>query len=231
MDMSAGQWATWPGKNFTFIFYVVVIGFSPPLAYCAIFIAMSSEVVDLHIFIQYVFLPITVCTCVCIGCALQLRCLSLLPTRRPSFRPCWPDFTCLLPYDEKSRYRRRVQTSNWECDFLTLLKVRRCWIRINSAVNLGETPSSEFVPYVLWVIRLTKTAESICCAVRHTVTLPRAVWRTTHSPPSIRVLIATTTDAGRHRLSAARPTTLAVRSVGVVYYAGVTTRLLLSACC
>jgi len=33
-------------------------------------------------------------------------------------------------------------------------------------VNLGETPSSELVHCVLWVIRLTKTVESICCAVR-----------------------------------------------------------------
>jgi len=42
--------------------------------------------------------------------------------------------------------------------------------------------------------------ESICCAVRYTVTLPRAVRRTIglRSPHSVRVLIATT-DAGRHR--------------------------------
>jgi len=31
--------------------YSVVTGSSPPLAYCTIFIVMSSEVVDLHIFI------------------------------------------------------------------------------------------------------------------------------------------------------------------------------------
>jgi len=53
----------------------VVIDFSPPLAYCTIFIVMSSEVVDLHI-------------CICIrtshclyrvriGCAPQQRCRGL----------------------------------------------------------------------------------------------------------------------------------------------------------
>jgi len=85
-------------------------------------------------------------------------------------------------------------------------------------VNLGETSSSEFVQCVLWAIRLKKTVESICCAFRHTVTLLRAVWRTIRWPHSVRVLIATTTVAGRHRPSAARPTTPAVRSVGVVYH-------------
>jgi len=115
--------------------------------------------------------------------------------------------------------------------FLDTFQVRRCWIKIDSAVNLGEKPSSELMQCVLWVIWLTKTVESICCAVRHTVTLPTAVWRTIHSPHSVRVLIATTTDAGHHRPSAARPTMPAVRSVGVVYYAVIITRLLLSACC
>jgi len=111
-------------------------------------------------------------------------------------------------------------------------QVRLCWIKIDSAVNLEETPSSEFVQCVLWLIRLTKTAESICCAVRHTVTLPRAVWRTIRWPHFVQVLIARTSDAGRHRPSAARPTTPAVRSVNVVYYAVATTRLLptLAAC-
>jgi len=111
--------------------------------------------------------------------------------------------------------------------FFDTFQVRRStllWI-------LGETPSSEFVQCVLWVIRLTKTVESICCAVCHTVTLPRAVWRTIWSPHAVRVLIAMTTDAGRHRPSDSRPTTPAIRSVGAVYYAVVTTRLLLSACC
>jgi len=73
-------------------------------------------------------------------------------------------------------------------------------------VNLGKTPSSEFVQCVLWVVRLTRL-------------LSRSA-----------VLFATL-DAGRHQPSAARPTTPAVRSVSVVYYAVVTTRLLLSACC
>jgi len=59
--------------------------------------------------------------------------------------------------------------------FLDSFRVRRCCIKIDSAVSLGETPSSEFVQCVLCVIRLMKTVESICCAVRHTVTLPKAV--------------------------------------------------------
>jgi len=87
-------------------------------------------------------------------------------------------------------------------------------------VNLGETPSSEFVQWVLWVIRLTKTVKSICCAVNHTVTMPRAVWRTIRSPHSVRLLIAMTTNAGRHRPSDARPTMMpAVYSINVEYYA------------
>jgi len=83
-----------------------VIGFSSPLAYCTIFIIMSSEVVDLHI-------CICICTSHClylcrIRCTPQLRCRSRPPTRRPSFRP---DFTCLLACDCRSRDRRCVQTA------------------------------------------------------------------------------------------------------------------------
>jgi len=67
-----------------------------------------------------------------------------------------------------------VACSNWGT-ISRHVQVRRCSIKIDSAVNLGETPSSEFVQCLLRVIRLTKTVESICCAVRYTVTLPRAV--------------------------------------------------------
>jgi len=49
--------------------------------------------------------------------------------------------------------------------FLDTFQVRRCWTKIDSAVNLGEMPSSEFVQSVLWVIRLLKTVELSCCAV------------------------------------------------------------------
>jgi len=41
--------------------------------------------------------------------------------------------------------------------FLDTFQVRRCWVKIDSAMNLWEKPSSEFVQCVLWVIRLTKT--------------------------------------------------------------------------
>jgi len=171
-----------------------------------------------------IIVSVTNCTCVLIGCTPQLRCRSPPRCCRPDpvFRSCWPGFTGLLPY----------ATVTWPllCSnsgaILRHFQVRFCWIKIDSAVNLGETPSSEFVQCVLWVIRLTKTVESIYCAVRHSVTLPRAVWRTIRWPHSVQVLIATTTDAGRHRPSAARPTMPAVRFVGVAYYAVFTTRLL-----
>jgi len=65
---------------------------------------------------------------------------------------------------------------------------------------------------------LAKTLESICCAVRHNVTLPRAV----STNDTLTTFYATTTDAARF-------TTPAVRSVGVVYYAVAAQRLLLAA--
>jgi len=94
----------------------------------------------------YVFVPVTVFTCVRIGCALQLCCRSLLRCRRPSVRPCLPVFTCLLPYDEKSRDRCCVQTGR---DFSTLFKVRRCWIKTT----------------VLWILekRRARSSCSVCC--------------------------------------------------------------------
>jgi len=92
--------------------------------------------------------------------------------------------------------------------FLNISHVRRCWIKIDSAVNLGQKSSSEFRQCVLWVIRLTKTvSRSAVRAVRHTVTLPRAVWQTIRSLLSVRVLSATTTDAGHRRPFAACPMT------------------------
>jgi len=101
--------------------------------------------------------------------AARRRSCAALAGCRPSFWPvCWRD--CVF----KLRAR-----------FLNTLQVGRCWIKIKSAVNLGEKLSSEFVQCVLWVIRLTKTVESICCAVCHTVTLPRAVWWTVCSPHSV----------------------------------------------
>jgi len=175
----------------------------------------------------YVFVPVTVCTCVRICCAPQLRCRSLLRRRRPPIQFSGLVDLLLLVCYRMTRSHVTAAVFKLGARFLDF-QVWRCWIKIDSAVNLGETPSSELVQYVMRVTRLAKTVESICCAVRHTVTLLRAVWWTIRSPHL--VLIATTTEAGR-RLSAARPTTPAVRSIGVVYYAVVTTRLLLSACC
>jgi len=60
--------------------YTVVIGFSPPLAYCAIFSVMSIAVVDLHSCkcMCVFFVPAIDCTSVRIGCTPQLR------SRRPA---------------------------------------------------------------------------------------------------------------------------------------------------
>jgi len=157
---------------------------------------MSSEVVDLHncicysyqwILSQSLFVPVYAARhgCVAVVCGA---------TADPVFRQCWPVFTCLLPYDEKSRDCRCVQTG---VQVLDTFQGWHCWIKIDSAMNFGETPSSEFAQCVLWVIRLTKTVESICCAVHYTVTLPRVVWRMIRWAHSVRVMIATTTDTGR----------------------------------
>jgi len=167
----------------------------------------------------------SVCTSVCIGCVPQLRCHSLPRCRRSSFPAA---LTCLRPYDEKSHEHHCVQTGDAISQHFLF---RCCWTKIDSAVNLRETPSSEFVQCVLLVILLANTVESICCAVRHTVTLLRAVWRMICSPHSVWVLIAMTTDACRHQLSATHPTKPAAHFLGVVYYAVVTVCLLLSACC
>jgi len=76
----------------------------------------------IHIF---AFVPVTVCTCVHIGCVPQLRCRQ--PTD-PVCQPCWPVFTCLSC--EKSCDRRCVQTGGTISGYFssqTLLnKDRRC---------------------------------------------------------------------------------------------------------
>jgi len=146
---------------------VMVIGSSPPLAYCTIVIVMSSKVVYLHI-------------CICIRtshclypCTHRLRAAVAFP---------WPaappptQFSGRVDLFSPACYRMTsihvtIAVFKLKARFFDTFKVRRCWIKIDSAVNLGETPSSEFVQCVLWVIRLTKTVESICCAVRHSVTL------------------------------------------------------------
>jgi len=180
------------------------------LVYCTIFIVMSSKVVDLHI-------CICICTSHCLYlCTHRLRCHGLLRRRRPSFSAV---MTCF-----------HLFATVWR--EVTWLPLCLNWGR-DSSTLLFKSPSSEFVQCALWVIRLTKAVESICCAVRHTVTLPRAVWRTIRWPHSVRILITTTTDAGHHRCP---PPVLrrqqSVPSVSsLVYYAVVTTRLLLSACC
>jgi len=61
------------GTNIHYSFTFVVIDSSPHLAYCTIFIVMSSEVVDLHI-------CICMCTSHCLHlCTRRLRAAAALP--------------------------------------------------------------------------------------------------------------------------------------------------------
>jgi len=59
---------------------LVVIGSSPFLAYCTIFIVILVRSL-IYIF-AHVFVPVAVCTCLRIGCAPQLRCPATLPPAR-----------------------------------------------------------------------------------------------------------------------------------------------------
>jgi len=176
-----------------------------------IFVVISGEGNDLHISIciraSHCF--VSVCTC---AVSRSLRRIGQSSTRRLSFRP---SFTCLLACDCGSRDRRCVRTvSAIFGHFLSQTlstKDRQC-CEVWREVELG-------VHAVCAVSDTTdEDRESICCAVRHTVTLTRAVWQTIHLPQLVRVLGATTTDAGRHRPSAALTTTPAVRSISVVYH-------------
>jgi len=117
------------------------------LAYCAIFyhnVQWGRRFTYLHMHLsQSLF--------VLVYAYAARRSCAAIAGRRPSFRP---GFTCLLSFD-----CGHVTTAVFElrARFLYTSQVRRCLIKIDSAVNLGETPSSEFVQCVLWVIRLTKT--------------------------------------------------------------------------
>jgi len=91
---------------------VVSIGSSPPLAYCIIL--SQCPVRSLIYIFAYVFVPVTVCTCVRIGCEPQLHCRSLLRHRQPSFPACWPVFTCLLLYDVWREVTWPPLCSNWD---------------------------------------------------------------------------------------------------------------------
>jgi len=195
---------------------------------------MSSEVVDLHI-------------CICIHtshwlylCMHRLRAAEVLPW--PAAPPPTHFSSCVDLFSPlcycMTRNNVTAAVFKLGARFLDTFQVRHCL----SAVNLGKMLSSEFVQCVLWVIRLTKTVESVCCAVRHICDTAESCltndmlttfsssadcyddWRrpsaARHRP-----------SAARHRPSAACPTMPAVHSVGVIYYAVVTMHLLLSACC
>jgi len=65
----------------------------------------------------YVFVSVTVCTFVRIGCAPQLRCRSLLRRRRPSFPAV---LTCFLFATVWRKVTWQPLFSNWGRDFSTL---------------------------------------------------------------------------------------------------------------
>jgi len=123
-----------------------------------------------------------------------------LPSR-PRFPAVLTCFTCLLPYDYKSRNRLCVSNSGAVFETLSrqtlLSEDRQC--------------------YESW-----RDAE---------LRVPAAVWRIIRWPHPVQVLIATTTVAGHHRPFAARPTKPAVRSVvsSTCHDASAATRLLLVA--
>jgi len=155
--------------------HIMVIGFLSPLAYCTIFIVMSSEVVDLHI-------------CICIRTS---HCLYLHTHRLHAavvaccdaadlvFPPCRPVFTCLLPCDEESRDRRCDQTGGTisrRFSSPTLLnKDRQCcesWREVELGVHavyaVGETTDENRWVDLLCCSPHCDTAES--CLTNDTLT-------------------------------------------------------------
>jgi len=193
---------------------LVVIGLSPPLAYCAIFSVMSSDVVDFHI-----------CICMCVPsyqplivpvCMLRLRCCTTEVT--------WSIY-CFE--NDRANYLLSRQTLLSEdiecCESWRDAELGDCAVCL---LTCGDSGSQ----LVGVAIRLTKhgsrTAELFYVFSVSTETLSWAVWRTIRWSHSIQVRVDTTTDARHHR-----PTTPAVHGVAVVYYAISTTCLLLCACC
>jgi len=96
----------------------------------------------------YVFVPVTDCTCVCIGCTPQLHSCSLPRHCRsdPVFWPCWPGFTCLLPYEQKQCDHCCVQTRVWFCDTFTSVFAEER----STVLSLGEKS---------WA----RSSRSMCC--------------------------------------------------------------------
>jgi len=70
----------------------------------------------------------------------------------PVFRPCWPGFTVCycMTINHVTAALFKIGRDFTTLSSQTLLN------KIDSAVNIGETSSSEFVQCVLWVIRLAK---------------------------------------------------------------------------
>jgi len=155
--------------------------------------------------------------------------------------------TCSVPamwlelHDRSAVLKTIVQTNHFH--------IRLCWVKLYSAVSLGDMPCSEIVQCVLWRSfgdsqwewkpatecydwhsTCPEPWSSSACSLVSTVTLLCAVWRTICWSHPIQVLVDMAT-ATLDRPFAARHTMPAVRVVAVVYYAVLTMRLLLSACC
>jgi len=161
------------------------------------------------------------CICVRIGCAPQLRCRSLLHRRRPSFPAV---LTCFHRFTTVWREVTSTPLCSYHLDTFSsqklLNKDRQCCESWTDAELRGRAVSAvgDTTDEYRWVHLLCcDTAKS--CLTNDTLTTFSSSsdcyddWR--RPSPTIR---RPSYDASR-------------RSVGVVYYAVVTTRLLLSACC
>jgi len=110
----------------------VAIGLSPPLAYCSIFSVIFSDVV------------ICIFAYVCTAGTPQLH-LHRPPT--PRHLPCWPVYL-FTTWPEATWQFAVLKTIAWTL----LFHIRLCWVKIDSAVSLGQIPNLEFVQCVLWGI-------------------------------------------------------------------------------
>jgi len=137
---------------------------------------MSSEVVDLHITFAYVFIPVTDCTCVCMGCS----CTALAC--------CWPSFLAVPAVLTWFHLFATVWLvtwpplcSNWGHNFSTLFKSdvvdkdRHCcesWrepeLGVSSVCAVGDTTDEDRWVDLLCCLPHCDTAES--CLMNDTLT-------------------------------------------------------------
>jgi len=127
----------------------------------------------------YVFVPVTVCTCVHIGCAPQLRCRCLLRRSRPSFPAVLTCFHLFATVWREVTYSPLC--SNWGHDFSTLLtqtllnKDRQCcesWrdaeLGVRAVCAEGDTTDEDRWVDLLYYSPHCNTAES--CLTNDTLT-------------------------------------------------------------